>query len=77
MQGSFAIDTALAPCNEISCPDDCCPGILTAGLLVLSVYVHPQPQSFQQLEIMSSLARTGAVKHSSVNRATGFIKIIP
>lgn len=38
MQGSFAIDTALAPYNEISCTDERCPGIiLTAGLLVLSI----------------------------------------
>lgn len=38
MQGSFDIGTALAPRNEISCTDDCCPGvILTAGLLVLSI----------------------------------------
>lgn len=55
------------PCNEIMCTEDCCPGaILTAGLVVRSVfYIRLQPWSFQQLEIMSSLAKPDAAKQRS------------
>lgn len=65
-------------CNEIMCTEDCCPGaILTAGLVVHSVlYIRLQPWSFQQLEIMSSLAKTDAAEQRG-EQSPGFFRIIP